>query len=210
MSLFAMGQYGADDMFDAMLYGETHPNTVAFLASQVSQVADTLTEAGRAFIAKSAQVFNHYNGAEALRFARGVMSQVKGIFDTNRISTLWELAEMQDANLTMQRWIMANPNVRQMYHAQKCDGYSDTYLDVEPGWVKEDHYDYRRVMDGQFVFNPTEDVDWRSTSYLDQLKEGDRDLLHEEQVEILRGWDAMDLLMALGKDDPTSAVGGSL
>lgn len=210
MSAFTYGSFGAADAFDALCYGETHPNTVQFLANQVSHVTDTLTQAGRAFIEKSKEMFQHYNGTEAMRFARGVLSKVKGIFDTQRVSTLWELAEMQDASITMQRWIMANPHVRAMYHAQKCDGYSDTYVDVEPGQLGEDHYDYRRVMDGQFVFNPSEDVDWKSVQYLDRMKEGDRDLLHEEQVEILRGWDAMDLLMALGQDDPTSAVGGSL
>lgn len=207
MNAFAPS-FGAADAFDALVYGETHPGTVAFLANQVNNVASTLTDAGRAFMSKTKDMFEHFNGSAAMRFAREVMGTVKGVFQTQRIQTLWELLEMQSASLTMQRWLMANPVVRRHYHAQRCDGYSDTYVDMEPGCVAEDHYDYRRVMDGQFVFD--EDGDWKSTQYIEALKDGDRDLLHEEQVEILRSWDAMDLVMAICQDDPTSTVGGML
>ena len=43
---------------------------------------------------------------------------------------------------------MAQPDIRSLYHKGHCDGYSDTYVDMEPGLVGEQHYDYRRVMDG--------------------------------------------------------------
>ena len=210
MSTFAFGQYGAADSWDAMLYGEQHPNTVQFLAQQVSLVSDKLTETGRAFMSKAVDLYEHYHGDSAMRFARGVLAKAKGVFQGQHIHSLWELAAMQDASITMQRWIMANPNVREKYHAQKCDGYSDTYVDVDPGLSGDDQYDYRRVMDGQFIFNPDEETDWMSVQYLESLKDGDRDLLHEEQVAIRNTWTAMDLIMAMAKDDPTSAVGGTL
>jgi len=207
MTSLTMG-FGAADAFDALIYGESHPGTVAFLANQVNTVAQTLTDAGRAFIDKGRNLFEHFNSSAAMRFAREMVSSVKGAFETHHIRSLWELEELQSASLTMQRWVMANPTVRTMYHAQKCDGYSDTYIDMEPGLQGADHYDWRRVMDGQFVFDA--EGDWTCTQYLEDLKEGDRDLLHEEQVDILRTWDATDLLLALTKDDPTSAVGGTL
>ncbi len=81
-------------------------------------------------------------------------------------------------------------------------------MDTDPGCVGEDQYDYRRVMDGQFVFD--EHGDWKSVQYIEQLRDGDRDRLHDEQVEIMRSWDAMDLVMAICQDDPTSTVGGML
>lgn len=210
MSSFAFGRYGAADSWDALLYGDQHPNTVAFLAQQVSSVSDRLTETGRAFMGRVTQIFDHYNGDNAIRYARGVLAKAKGVFQGQHIHSIWETIAMQDASITMQRWIMANPNVRRMYHAQKCDGYSDTYVDVDPGAVGDDHYDYRRVMDGQFVWNPDEETDWQFTQYLESLKEGDRDLIHAEQVDIRNTWTAMDLVMALAKDDPTSAVRGTL
>jgi hypothetical protein len=202
------GSFGASDAFDALVYGQTHPSTVQFLQNQVSSVVDTLTDAGRSFMGKAAEVFDRYNSSEAMRFAREVMASVKGAFQTPRIVSLWDLAEMQDASVMMQRWIMANPNVRAMYHNQRCDGYSDTYVDFSPGEVGVDHYDYRRVMDGMVVFG--EDFDWKATIFLDELYEGDRDLIHDEKIDIINTWSAMDVIMALGRDDPTSSVGGSL
>lgn len=200
--------FGAADAFDALVYPQQHPDTVRFLQNQVSNIANTLTDAGRAFMQRSREVFEQYNSSAAMRFAREVMQSVKGAFETPCIKPLWTVNEMQNASLLMQRWIMANPTVRKMYHAQRCDGYSDTYVDMAPGVIGEDHYDWRRVMDGAIVFD--EDGDWKSTQYLDELIEGDRDLLHEEKVDILNTWNEMDVIIALSKDDPTSPGGGSL
>lgn len=197
----------AADSFDAIVYGEPHPSTVQYLQQQVSQFSDTLTDAGRAFMQKSRQAFDYFNSSEAMRFAREAMHKVRGIFDAPVIMGLLELEELQSASLLMQRWIMANPKVRTLYHAQKCDGYSDTYMDMAPGVQGDEHYDYRRVMDGVMQFEGQED--WKIVQYFDQLIEGDRDLMHEEKDDILKTWNATDLLMALGQD-PTSSVGGSL
>ncbi len=210
MSTYAIGGFGAADAFDAMCYGESHPSTVQYLAQQVSHVAETLTDAGRAFMAGARDLFDHYHGSEAMRFARGVLAKVKGAVQNQRIHSIWETVDFQNASLAMQRWIMANPTVRELYHKQRCDGYSDTYVDMEPGQVKHDHYDYRRVMDGVMLFEPDEETDWKVYQYLDELKEGDRDLEHFEKVDIQNTWNAMDMLLAIAKDDPTSAVGGSL
>jgi hypothetical protein len=44
----------------------------------------------------------------------------------------------------------------------------------------------------------------------DELREGDRALLIEEQIDIQRTWSNYDLLQALTKDDLTSSSGGQL
>ncbi|MDD2879631.1 MAG: hypothetical protein PHQ58_04275 [Rhodoferax sp.] len=200
--------FSAADAFDALVYPQQHPGTVQFLQNQVSSLTHTLTDAGRAFMQRSRDVFEQYNSSAALKFARDVMQAVKGAFSVPCIKPLWEMEELQNADLLMQRWIMANPSVRTLYHAQRCDGYSDTYMDMAPGLKAEDHYDYRRVMDGVFVYD--DNGDWKSTQYLDQLVEGDRDLLFEEKVDILNTWNATDILIAMSGQDPTSPSGGSL
>ena len=52
--------------------------------------------------------------------------------------------------------------------------------------------------------------DWKITEYVENLVEGDRDLIFEEQIDIHRTWSAMEVIMAIGKDDPTSSTGGKL
>jgi hypothetical protein len=200
--------FDSGDAFDALAYPAQHQGTVAYLQGQVSQFSSTLMDAGREFMQRSRDAFEHYNGTAAIRFIREVVQSVQGTSPTPYIGMLLELKQMQDASLLMQRWIMANPVARHQYHKQQLDGYSDTYVDVSPKDVGDDHYDYRRVMDGALVFD--DKGDWQCKQYLDQLHEGDRDLLHEEQMDIRQTWTAMDLILQLGKDDPTSASGGSL
>jgi hypothetical protein len=205
MSTYA---FDSGDAFDALAYPAQHQGTVAYLRHQGSQFSSTLMDAGKAFMQQSREAFEHYNGSAAIRFVREVVQSVQGTAAAPYISTLFGLKQMQSASLLMQRWAMANPVVREQYHQQRLDGYSDTYIDVSPQDIADAHYDYRRVMDGAFVFD--EAGDWQCKQYLDRLHEGDRDLLHEEQVDIRQTWTAMDLILQLGKDDPTSASGGSL
>ena len=83
----------------------------------------------------------------------------------------------------------------------------DTYVDVEPKRIGDDHYDYRRVMDGVMVIT---DDDWYAKCYVEELKEGDRDLSHGEKTDIIQTWSNLEYLIALNKEDPTSADGGFL
>lgn len=202
---------GASQSFDALLYGEDHPSTIGYLQNQYAGVSNTLSSASRAIYEKAKSTFEYFTSHEAMRFARAALAGAKGIFETARITTLWDIKEMQGASSVMQRWIMANPNVRNMYHLQKLEGYAESYTDFHPGDIGENHYDYRRVMDGMFIFHDEGKYDWEIKHYLDELIEGDRDLIFEEKCEITTTWNAMDVLLALGSDkDPTSPSGASL
>lgn len=207
MSVFTAGRFGAADAFNTLLYGQQHPSTIEYLASQAAKGFETLTEAGRAFMDRGREIFDHYYGMAAQQFARQVISEASGTYQGQYILALMDVERLQQASLTMQRWVMAMPEVRSRYHDQMCSGYAGSYVDMEPGMVGEAHYDWRRVMDGVMVVS---EDDWRVTQYVEPLKEGDRDLLHGEQVDILRTWDALGILMALGQEDPTSATGDYL
>ena len=202
--------FGASDAFDALVYSEAHPATLNFLQNRLTQMGQQAVGAGQAFIARAQEAFTHYNGAAAMSFIRGVLQSVKGTAnaDTPRVLNLFELVEMQTASPVMQRWIMANPNVRTMYHKQQLDGYSDTYVDVHPGDVGESHYDYRRVMDG--IVQMDGDNAWFVRQYVETIPDEDRRLFFLEKVDILSTWSAMDLIIALGKDDPTGEAGSML
>ena len=201
--------YGAADAFNALLYGETNPQTTSFLANQIERAKSLFVGAGHAFIDRAQQAFHHYNSSDALRFARKAIASVSHVVETPRIMELGTLQQMQQASSLMQRWMMANPVARELYEAQRCDGYADTYIDMEPGRFGDAHYDYRRVNQGILVFDE-HDGGWSAPQYCDELLEGDRELILEEQVAILRSWDAMNILLAMSKEDPTSPIGGTL
>lgn len=143
--------YGDSNEFNALAFGQKHPGTLAFLENQVSNFSQTLTDAGRNFFSNARDVFDRFNGEAAMRLARAAVRKASSLFQRDEIRSIWDMGQMQQAPLTMQRWIMANPVVRQMFQDQRCDGYADTYVDMFPGTIGESHYDYRRAMNGLLV-----------------------------------------------------------
>lgn len=205
---------GGQDHFNAFAFPERHQGTMRYLEEQYNRGMEHLTEAGRAFMERGRQVYEKYNSSAALRKARAAVRQVRNMFRNKAIKPLNTLDELQSAGPVMQRYLMANPVVRERYHQQRCDGYSDTYTDMSPSDIGESHYDYRRVMTGVVQDLPVgddgEEQGWHVKIYLDPLEEGDRELDLEERVDVLSAWDVMNSFMAKGKEDPTSPFGSML
>jgi len=199
--------YGGDDSFNAVVYGDQNPANLNYFQRQIESVSNTLTSVGQQFFADIDALREKYNGAEALRLMKAATRAAKSLFKPNKIQSIFDIGEMQHAPMVMQRWVMANPMVREVYHKQGCDGYSDTYKDMYPGMIGENHYDYRRVMDGVI----REDGDeWYAKFYMDELVEGDRELSHDDKVDILSTWDIAEMFIKAGKEDPTSAYNTTL
>ena len=89
-----------------------------FLQNQITNLgnfSNTLTEAGRSFFSNAKDLFDKFNGAEALRLARLAAQKVNNILSQMllRVFGNWEKRNLPSL---MQRWIMANPDVRKAYH----------------------------------------------------------------------------------------------
>ena len=143
-----------------------------------------------------------------MRVADAALRKVGGLFQPNRIRYLESVSEIQNAPVAMQRWIMAQPDIRAAYHAQRCDGYSPTYVDMYPGQVGANHYDYRQVMHG--IAQDHEEDDFKVTFFMDDLEDGDVAPTHLEKVDILSTWDIVQAALKRGKDDPTSPFADQL
>ncbi|MNU19668.1 hypothetical protein D3C71_79010 [compost metagenome] len=199
---------GGNTEFNALVYGQKNPGTISFLEREAFTVSPHLTAAGAQFFANQAALFEQYNGAEALRLAAAAVKKVGSIFQPNSIRALLTVPEIQNAPLAMQRWIMAEPTIRELYHQQRCDGFADTYVDMHPGFVGREHYDWRQVQHGMVQ---TEDEEAPlATFYFDELAEGDRELTLDEKMDIVSTWEVVKLNAKAGKADPTSAYGTEL
>ena len=200
---------------DALIYGRQHPGTLQYLeeniqrlGQQMSTYGQTLTDAGRQFYERAQTLYQQFNSDEALRAADQAMRRVKSYFQDELILPLHDLGSIQNASLIMQRWVMAEPSLRQMYHQQQCDGYSDTYVDLYPGQVGEQHYDWRRVHEGLVVADPEDPEDYKVEFFFDDMVAGDRELTLQEQMDITSTWDFVKSYVKAGKDDPSSNSGG--
>lgn len=200
---------GGDVAFDALAYGVDRPvNTMQYFQQEINNISQTLTDAGKGFFSNVRELYNDINNSETLRLARSAIQSAVTLFKPDTIMPLISIEQFQTASLQMQRWIMANPVVRERYHAQKIDGYSDSYVDMQPGLSGENQYDYRRVMD--CVVQEDQDDSWFVKYYLDDLHEGDKELTPDEKSDILRTWDLAELFIRAGDRDPTSPYGSKM
>ena len=169
--------------FDLMLFPEQSPMNQVYLANQFNSFGQTLTDIGRQFMESTQALYEKVNDSTVIRMAKAAIRNVKGMFHPNDIVSLESVEDLRMASPMMQRYIMAEPTIRALYHKQQCDGYSDTYADVEPGLIKEAHYDYRRVMTGIIVDEKDEDGNdsWISRNFYDDMRPQDRDLTIDEK-----------------------------
>lgn len=211
--------YGGTAEFDALAFGEPHMGTVNFLRSEhqalMANANQFVGDLGRQFVSTAQRLYQTYISDSALQHVRNILRNVSTTTEavTSHVQHLIDLMQLRQANMTTQRYLMANPEIRKAYHHQRVDGYSDTYVDVEPDAVGDSHRDYRLVMDGMPVFQYDEEgeVEGYEISYYyleTELGEDERDLDVGEQVDILSMWDLMSHYYHKG-EDPTDALAAS-
>jgi len=194
---------GGSEAFVALSEAEKHVNSVDFLNQQMYNMPAMVQETGNSFFAAAREMYEQVNSSRAMAVATAAKRAVSGLWQGNYIHRLDDIGQMQWANPNMQRWIMANPSIRQRYLDQTIEGYSGTYIGPEdPNIIGESHYDYRRVMNG--IVEESEEHGWTATTYFEELQYGDRELHLEEQVDILDTWENILQRIRKGGEDPTS------
>lgn len=198
-------------LFTAMLFPEATPETKNWLQEQWQRGTTMLTDMGRQYAQRAEETWKQLYDPTLMRQARSMMRRVGGILHPNSITYLEDVRALQTAKPIMQRYIMALPELRKIYHRQMCDGFSDSYVDLEPKAIGEAHYDYRRVMDGMVVMTDLPDgkTGWTVTMYPDELHEGDRRLEIDEQDMIQSAWEVAKSAI-LRRIDPTDVFNGKL
>lgn len=198
---------GGSDVFDSLAYGRPQAGIYDFLAQRAMNLSYNLTQAGQQFVQTVKNYYTAMTESDAARLARAAGRKVRSLWDMDDIRPLFTMGDFQHAGITMQRWVMAEPSIRQAYHEQRCEGYADSYVDWEPGRVGEQHYDYRRVMNGIATI---EDDGWYAKTFIEELLPNDRELNIDEQADILRAWREARYHLAQGKEDPTSRYNAHL
>lgn len=198
---------GGADLFDALAYGRPQAGIYDFLSQRAQAYSQNLNNAGQQFVQTVKSYYEAVTESEAARLAMQAAKKVGSLWQSDIIRPLLELAELQNAGLKMQRWIMACPDVRTLYVNQQCEGYEGMYIDAEPGKVGDAHYDYRRAMNGIIVDS---DDGWYANTYIEDLKYGDQDLTIEEQDDILYTWQRVRYHLQQRGEDPTSRWGARL
>lgn len=177
---------------DMLLYGDKSNFLAGYLTNQMQQI-------GPAFNEFSQRVYNSiqnsYNFITDKLTQYGIRNELSAagvnVLD-NQYMELLSWQALQQANPTMQRWIMSHPRVRQLYVDQNVDGYSDQYKNIYGKGVAEEDYNYRRVMTGVIQDSGKYSV---VKHFFEDLLPGDRELDHYEKNIILNTYSAIDWVL---------------
>lgn len=203
--------HGGKAGFRAAMYPQQDHRTIQFLQTQVEQAVQNsamLNSAAQQFYQQVQQQFDSHFSEEAMRLAKAATMKDQLLFDKDDIRPLVTLHHIQNARAKMQRFIMANPDIRKAYHLQRCDGFSGSYIDPQPKAIGVNQYDYRLVTNG--VMMEDSDGDFSISFHYEDLHELDQPLDNIDKNHILNTWDYAVSLLKQGEDDPTSTIAGKL
>ena len=197
-----------NEAFNLLLYPEQNQANVAWVQNQFQNLGATFTGLGQKFMEEAKTIYHNLQNSEVVQRARNLLRSANAQFHSSAIQPLVNIESLQAASYTMMRWVMAEPTTRALYQKQQIDGYADLYQDPEPNCIAENHYDYRRVVNG--ILQENTEGDLTITEYFELLKEGDRELEFHEQVDILRTWDIVKMFIEAADEDPTNPLGGKM
>ena len=193
---------GDNSVFNALVYGAGNQSGREYMAMLNQQFMQCLTP----------DLYNYYSNigntvyagidqTEAMNRLRMVGGQFMNMFQPDMVAYLQTMEQMQMAGLSMQRWIMANPQVRELYQQGVINGYSESYYDWEPNRNGAQQFDYRIVTNGVWVEDASGNysmTDWNHGG------PDTEELTFEEQHCIMKTWDNVLRQMELRQKDPTS------
>jgi hypothetical protein len=193
--------------FDYLAFPNQSPATAMYFQNQLQNFNAALNETGQRFMQGARELYARINDSTAIRMARAAIKHAKGMYHPNAIIQIDDIEGLRNATPMMQNYIMAQPDLRDLYHRQQVNGYSDTYIDLDPKKNKDEHYYYRRVMD-TVVQDSEENGEyrWVAKQYYDELLEGHADLSIDERHSIMMTWDNIQSILAEDKD-PTDIFG---
>jgi len=194
---------GDDESFDYMFYGEQDRGLQSYFSERLERASSGLQRAGSEFLERARNMHERFYNSDAVRYARAAARIVESVWTSDEVRRIVDLKGLQTAKPRMQRWLMAEPTYRKLYNEGRAAGYGESYEDIDPGKLGEEHYDYRRVMSGMVV-ELDGDCDWESTTYDEDLHDENDRLMVDEQVDITESWHLMAHYAKLGKNDPGS------
>lgn len=208
--------YGDEGAINELVYGSRSDALITELKQQISIQNPMLTEQGRLHAQHAHRVFEEVSGWDVVRAARRAVAAAEGYVQSSQIALYETVEQFQMAPPRQQRWIMAHPETRRLFQAGRIDGYSESYVDIQPDAIGRDHYDYSLAIHGvtrgyEFVKEDGEvDLKYENTQIKRDLASWDEPLSQRNILDIARLHQVQDGFCKEGGDDFTSRFGGTI
>lgn len=166
------------------LYGDKSNIVGDYIRNQMNGFIPACTEFGNRIYESMVNSYNFItDNLTRMSILSELNSQNLTIMDIY-IRELLTYQDMINADISMQRWVMAHPEVVKLYDEQNIDGYSSTYV-VDN---MDRSYDYRMATDAMLM---DEDDYWTVKYNNDDLLDGDKQLTFSDKVNIAHTYDAI-------------------
>ena len=122
------------------------------------------------------------------------------------IGYLSEAHYQSQATGIMRNYIMANPNVMQLYMDDRISGFEGEFASLCSGLGRDNYY-YNKAIDGMNIYDT--ETGLARTDY-NASRDGRTALSVRERIDINRTWNASNLHVAKGLFDMTNVQGGDI
>ena len=201
--------YSDDDLATtSAIFGKPMQAAQDYIATTLNTYVNQVGQAAGNIVQGVVDRFNEVRSNTHLMRVESLRNKLNTVWKTDGIRPLLTIADIQQAPIAMQRWVMAAPPIRQLYNRGGCSAYEDTYVDIRPGGVGSGHYDYRRVMNG--IVHQVEDEEGNTdvvyTNYIEPLMHAEDVLTILEKSSIRATWNTIQNHLTDSDEDPTSEL----
>lgn len=197
---------GGADVLDAIGGGHLSQSVRGWLNESANAVINTLPQQGQAFIERWREANQVMSTDMSIALLSSLEQKSDNAWNTHAVRILDTIPSFQAAGPVMQRWVMAYPEVRERYLNNSLAGYHDEYVNYYGDVSGEQHYDYRRVMDG---VGKLHNGHYMKKQYHDVLGD-DQALTVTQKHTIMKTWQMLQDHLEENDDDPTCQFGGKL
>lgn len=197
---------GGDDVERAVMYKPPSRELYNYLQDNFHNAMSYVKDIGTGFVNNLSTLYNKYTSLDSIHRTKETLLNHGVHFSQDVICNL-DYTMLNQANLMMQRFIMAHPKVGDLYERGMLYGYQDTFFDREPDTYGSDRIDYGRAMDGILQF------DSEGQGFIEHIIQDDSiyneiELSESDQFTIASVYDYVTLALANGLDptDPNNSM----
>lgn len=180
--------FGSPNVASAAMFATPSQSNIAYTNHRIQEFAQTMARYDPAMADRFMHDVNSMRASDEVRDAIALTNHVRSMFSEDAVRYLSTIGDIQNAPSQMRRYIMAHPEVRQLYIDDRIAGYGEDYEDTQPGAIGASHGDYCDAVSG--VVQTQEDGTGLATIYHDVW--GDVKLSALDKLRISRTWQGID------------------
>ena len=123
---------GTSDVENALLYKPLDNNVLDYLHQNIDAAIGATKNLAIGFKNTVTDLYNRFNSDESIMRTKLALNSAGIHLDQNTIHYL-KYEQLHAANLMMQRYILAQPELGELHRKEMCYGYQDTFMPLETG-----------------------------------------------------------------------------